>query len=206
MTELSTASLSQNPLLARAALRHHLRVPDGSALIDDEGRAAAPLEVALALMAALGGGLCFGAVIALGGGVGVGADGGALVRLAPALLAGAGIAGVLTLPPLYLVTALRGRSSTAAQMLASASIGPAVFGLWLGAAAPLLLLFSLAADAAFARSLLGLSLAAAGLAAGGIAVVRRSRRLGAGGPGVLVLLGHYLLTAWTALVLASHLA
>lgn len=116
------------------------------------------------------------------------------------------LATLLTFPPLYLLTTVRGRTPGLARLLAVAVAGPAIAGTALGASSPLLLLYALTGeiDASFALLAVGLALAAAAL--GALGAVKNARRVGPQSPGALVILGHYTLTLWTAMALALHLS
>lgn len=200
-----------------AGLRGHLACPDGSALVGDGGHAAEPVALAAALGAAVvgGGSWLVAAVLGL---LPLGLDpagataAGDAARGLGAALGGVLLAGLLTLPPLVLLSTLGRREGSLHQVVAAATVGPAVCGAWLGATAPVVLLYAPTAHggepgegvATFLLLVLALGLLA--FVQGGVAAVRRARRAGAASPGVAAVLVHYLLTTWTALVLTLHLA
>lgn len=198
----SPTLVRDNPLLARLALRHHLLVPDGSALVSEEGHPGAPLALATALAASLVGGGAFQAATLVGLQDGLGAP---LRSLAP-VLGGLLLSGLLTLPPLYLVSALGRRTGSLRQVAAGAAVGPAVAGAWLLASTPVVLLYApTASDAPAAFGLLVGVLGLLSFLGGAVAAAQGARRAGAASAGVMVILAHYLLAAWTALVLTIHL-
>jgi len=129
-------------------------------------------------------------------------DGGGLVDLAlvPPL------AVLLCFPPLFLLTALRGRAPRALDLLGVALSGPTVAGVALGACTPLLLLYRLTGEVGWAYGLLVAALLSLGLLAGLRAAISNQRRAGEGSPGALVVIAHYGLTLWTAAVLALRLS
>jgi hypothetical protein len=191
-----------HPLQARLALRRHLLHPDGSALLGDAGEVPGALALAAALATSLLGGVAFFGAASLGS---VGATGSPLDALSAGVV-GALAAGVLTLPPLFVANALGRREGGVQEVLASASVGPAVAGAWLLASTPLLALYGSTASEGRLWGLLVLGLAGLALVNGMLAAVSRARRAGLRSPGAPAVAAHYLLTAWTALVLALHLA
>ncbi len=195
-------SLAAHPLLARRALREHLRFPDGSALLGDRGQGAPPVVVA----AALGLGLLGGGAFLLSGALGTGVAPTRAAELLGAALGGGLVALVLTLPPLLVAHTLRGASGSLSLAVAHAGIGPSVTGLWLLASTPLLALYATTGAVGLAWPLLVYGLIGAAIWHGLFATVRRASRSGGAGPGALVMGLHFLLTAWTALVLSIHLA
>lgn len=157
--------------------------------------------VPLAVNAALGmaGAGAFFAV-AFGG---LGEGGGGLplhLLLAPPLAA------ALTFPPLFLLTGLRGRAPRVLDLLAVSVAGPTVAGLALGASVPLVLLYRLTGELTWAFGLLVAGLLTLAFGAGLRGALANQRRAGESSPGIPVVLGHFLLTLWTALVVALHLA
>ncbi len=199
---------STNPLIARLALRRHLLHPDGSVLFGDSGEVPDPLALSAALAASLVGGVAFFGTVALGASGPLGSGGlvGSPLDALAAGLAGVLAAGVLTLPPLFVVNALGRRDGGMIEVLASASVGPAVAGAWLLASTPLLALYGSTGADGFIWWLLVLGLSGLALANGLLAAVDRARRAGQRSPGAPAVAAHFLLTAWTALVLALHLA
>lgn len=195
-------SLSAHPLLARRALREHLRFPDGSALLGDHGQGAPPVV----LGAALGLGLLGGGAFLLSGTLGTGVAPARVAELFGATLTGGLVALVLTLPPLLVAHALRGASGPLSLAVAHAGVGPSVSGLWLLASTPLLALYATTGAVGLAWPLLVYGLVGVAIAHGLSATMRRASRSGGAGPGALMMGLHFLLTAWTALVLSIHLA
>jgi hypothetical protein len=191
---------------ARAEFYAVLSNPDGPLT---EGAKPRPLAVAASTAVGLAGAGAFLAVLAAGfatttmaSSVGVGT----VIEDALVLAAVPPLTFVLSVPPLYLATALRGRAPGLLRLLAVASAGPAAAGTWLGATAPLLLLYlmtGMSVDYAFGLLALMLGLMATGLGAWG--AVRTGRRVGPQSPGLVLVLAHYAFTLWTGLVLAIHL-
>ncbi len=145
--------------------------------------------------------LTFGVGLAFGEGLAADPDVAArLLRLA----AVPPVAALLAFPPLVLVTALRGRSVGLLRLAGVAVGGATTAGLWLGAAAPVLLLYALTGeiDAAFVVLTVGIALVS--VVAGAVGAVCNARRAGEGSPGPLVALAHYALFGWTALILTAH--
>jgi len=191
------------PLPARATLRAaaltYLRNPD--AVLPLKGRLH-PVQVGVAAaLGMLGAGVFFavalGSVSDLGGPETVG-------RLLDLALVPP-LAVLLSFPPLFLVTALRGRAPRPMFLLAVALSGPTVAGLALGASTPLVLLYRLTGDVGLAYGLLVMALFSLALMAGLHAAVSNQRRAGQWSPGALVTVAHYGLTLWTAAVLSAHL-
>lgn len=198
-----------HPPNARLALRRHLLHPDGSVILGDEGEVPDILVISAALASSLVGGVAFFGTAALGVADAMGFAGGS--STSPMSVLAAGVlgslaAGVLTLPPLYVVNALGRRHGGMIEVLASASVGPAVSGAWLLASTPLLALYGSTGAEAGIWLLLVLGLAGLALVNGLLAAVDRARRAGLRSPGAPAVAAHFLLTAWTALVLALHLA
>lgn len=115
------------------------------------------------------------------------------------------LAVLLCFPPLYLLAALQGRPAGALELASVAVAGPTVAGTWLGASAPLLLLYALTGEVDWAFFLLAAGLAALALLAGARAVVSNARRARPVAPGGFAVFVHYGFTVWTCLVLALHL-
>lgn len=190
------AAAAAGSLQAAAAAflaRPDVVVPEG----EDEGVAPVPLAVGAGLGMA-GAGAFF--AVAFGGVGEVGAGLPLHLVLAPPLAA------TLTFPPLFLLTGLRGRAPRLLDLLAVSVAGPTVAGIALGASVPLLLLYRLTGELTWAFGLLVAWLMALAFGAGLRAAHANQRRAGESSPGVLVVLAHYLLTLWTALVVALHLA
>ena len=135
---MSSPALAQNGLLE--AFIEAIAHPDG--LVADD-RAPAPLAVAAGAALGLGGAAAYAVVLGLGRSTILGGGGGSgdLLSDLVALAAVPPVAALLTLPPLYLVTALRGRAPGLARLFALAASGPAMAGTWMGAGTPLLLLY-----------------------------------------------------------------
>lgn len=189
-----------------APLTRFLRAPDAP----EEGGALSPLQPAAALTIALvGTGVCGAAFgLALDAGAGDG-----LARL-PAFALSLPLAWLLCFPPLLLWTALRGAPIEPLRLAAAASAGPGAVGAWLGAAAPVALLFTLSApraDAmvdlpAIAIGLFAFGLGALALGAGARNAVRAGLSLRLRAPGSFFLLCHYGLVLWTAAILFFRLS
>jgi len=191
------------PTSATAELIATLAHPDGPL---EEDRPPRPLRVAAATAIGLGGAGAFLAVGALGLAAATPVDGGAVGGAAASLVAVPPLTFLLSVPPLYLATALRGRAPGLLRLMALGSAGPTAAGTWLGATTPLLLLYLMTggqSDVAFV--LLGLLLGAMAVAAGVWGAARASRRAGPQSPGLAVALGHYGFSLWTMLVLSIHL-
>ena len=200
MTSPATAAHSMAPLT------RFLRAPDAP----EEGGALSPTHPAAALtIALLGTGVC-GAAFALALDAGAG-DG--LARM-PAFALSLPLAWLLCFPPLLLWTALRGAPIEPLRLAAAASAGLGAVGAWLGAAAPVALLFTLSADRAvgfpelpdIAIVLFGLGLGALALGAGARNAVRAGLSLRLRAPGSFFLLCHYGLVLWTAAILFFRLS
>lgn len=116
------------------------------------------------------------------------------------------LAAVLSVPPLFLLTALRGRAPGLLRLLAVAAAGPSAAGAFLGAATPLSILFALTGGGPpGALLLLGVLLALLAVVVGGWAAACAATDAGPQSPGLLVALGHYAFTLWAGLVLTVHL-
>jgi hypothetical protein len=184
------------------AARAFLSRPDG---ILSENGATPAVEVAVRACIGLTGAAVFFAIVVAG-----------FVSVSPEL-PGEGVASLwrlmavpptatlLSFPPLVLVAALQGREPNLARLAGVAAGGPAMAGTWLGAGAPVLLLFLLSGEIDAAFALLALGLCLVGGMAGAVGAVRNARRAGASAPGALTVLAHYALFGWTALVLSLHL-
>ncbi len=188
-----------------AGLRSHLLAPDGRALLAD-GRAATPLTLAGAALGAMCGGGIFGAVLCLAAAM---ADPGSLsagsISTLPGLLLAPALAALLTLPPLYLIHALRQREGDLHQLIAAVSVGPTVCGAWLLAGSPLLLLYALTGTANVGFYVLAFLLASMSFGAGGIAATKIARRNPRVSPSAAALTAHHALFFWTTGLLAVHL-
>ena len=189
---MSQAVVATSPPRELAA--RYLAQPD---LVVPEGARVRPVSLAVAVAAGMAGAGAF-FWVAFGGldGVGVPVD----MLLAPPLAA------ALTFPPLFLLTGLRGRSARLLDLLAVSVAGPTVAGTALGASVSLLLLYRLTGDLTWAFGVLVVGLMWLAFVAGLRAALANQRRAGPSSPGIPVVLGHYLLTLWTALVVAIHLS
>lgn len=199
---MPSPALAQNGLFE--AFVEAIAHPDG--LVAD-ARPPAPLAVAAGAALGLGGAAAFAVVVGLGRSTILGGGGsGDLLSDLLALAAVPPVAALLTLPPLYLVTALRGRAPGLARLFALAASGPAMAGTWLGAGTPLLLLYLLTGgDTGLSFGVLGLLVGLLGVAAGLWSAARTARRAGPQSPGPLVMALHFCFTLWTGLVLALNL-
>lgn len=191
------------PLSASAELVATLSHPDGPL---EDGVSPRPLRVAAATAIGLAGAGAFLVVGSFGLASATPVEGAAVGTAAVSLVAVPPLTFLLSVPPLYLATALRGRAPGLLRLMAVGSAGPTAAGTWLGATTPLLLLYLMTggqSDVAFV--LLGLLLGAMAVAAGAWGAIGASRRAGPHSPGLAVVLGHYGFSLWTVLVLAIHL-
>ena len=167
-----------------------------------------PLAVAAGAALGLGGAAAYAVVLGLGRSTILGGGGGSgdLLSDLVALAAVPPVAALLTLQPLYLVTALRGRAPGLARLFALAASGPAMAGTWMGAGTPLLLLYLLTGgDTGMSFGVLGLLVGLMGVGAGLWSSARTARRAGPQSPVPLVMALHFCFTLWTCLVLALNL-
>ncbi len=183
-----------------SALRGYLAAPDAVLPL---GRAPDPMSLAAAAAVGLAGLGLFAALAALGTCGGVTAAGASRDPLTAVLIPP--ISALLCFPPLYLLVTMQGRRPGFMRLAAVASAGPTVAGVWLGASAPVLLLYLLTGEVDWAFRLLTAGLALLAVAAGAGAALRNARRAGPSAPGGVAVLAHYFLAIWTALVLARHL-
>ena len=183
---------------APGALTAYLRSPD---VVLPDGEPTPPLPMAVAIAAGLSGMALFSSTV----GIGILSHGQRSLDW-PALMVIPPLVAVLSVPPLLLISALLGRAPGTIKVIGVAASGPTITGACLGAASPLVLLYALTGqiDASFVLLVMGLTLTAT--AAGAWGALKNSRRAGAASPGRLIVLGHYLFTLWTALVLTLHLA
>jgi hypothetical protein len=193
-------SLPNRPGGAAAAF---LARPD--AVLPPDG-AARPLDLAVRTALGLGGAALFCAVLAAGIASAAPGDAGDLGASLLRLAAVPPVAALLSFPPLVLMAALQGRETGLVKLAGVAAGGPVAAGIWMGAAAPVLLLFVLTGSVDAAFGLLSVAIAGGSVLAGAIGAVRNARRAGETAPGAFTVLGHYGLFGWTALVLALHLA
>lgn len=185
---------------APLVLRRHLLRPDGSAMLPDDGSPVGARGLSVGLCVAMSGSLSFMANMALG----LGAGPVEAVDALAATAAGCLLAGVLTLPPLVVVNALARREGGLSESLAAAMVGPSVGGAWLLAGAPLLALYASTGGEGPAMVLMLAGLFLVALVSGLRAAVHRVRAAGSRAPAALPVAIHFLLTVWTALVLALH--
>jgi len=122
------------------------------------------------------------------------------------LLAAIPLTAVLTLPPLYLISSLRGRVLPLRMLAAVGLAGPMIAGSALGASAPLLGLYAMTGELAVGFFLLLIALVGLAVVLGGIGARRNAARAGDADPGPILGTAHYLLTLWTAAVLALQLS
>lgn len=164
-----------------------------------------PRAVAVRTAAGLAGAALFVATFAIGIATAAhGPDADELARLLR-LAAVPPVAAALAFPPLVLVTALRGREVGLLRLAGVAAGGPTIAGLWAGAASPVLLLYALTGEIGTAFALLTAGIGFVAAIAGAIGAVRNARRAGDANPGPAVVLAHYALFGWTALILVAHL-
>lgn len=172
-----------------------------------------PVTPAAALAVALGGSALFTAAMAAGAG-GVSAENAVdgLSR-APALLMAVPLAQLLCFPPLFLISTLRGRTTSPLRLGALAVAGQAAAGAVLGAAAPVIAMFSLSGPShrgegvpELAVLLLGVGVVMAAFLMGARNTLRASSSAGDASPGGFTLLAHYFVSAWTSAILLYHLA
>ncbi len=169
-------------------------------LVVPEGGRSKPLPLAMACAAGLvGAGLFFGVAFS-------GVDAELASGLPLHLVVAPPLAAMLTFPPLFLLTGLRGRAPRMLDLLGVSVAGPTVAGAALGASVPLLLLYRLTGDLTWAFAVLVAGLMVLAVGAGLRAAVANQRRAGPSSPGMAVIVGHYFLTLWTALVVAIHLS
>lgn len=199
-------SFASSPALAPVA--RFLAAPDAPG----DG---SPLEPAAALATGMVGTALFGGALAWAVGSGGLSGEGSGMSLLPAFLVGVPLAQLLCFPPLFLWTTLRGATVPPLKLATVAAAGPGALGAWLGATAPVFLLYSLSGPVAEGRweslpaiavGLLGLGAAAAGLFVGARNAVRAGRHAGAGMPGAMALLSHYAFVLWTTAILVARLA
>lgn len=174
------------------------------AVLPPDGHAS-PRVLAIRTALGLGGAALFCAVLATGIATTAPGDAGALGTGLLRLAAVPPVAALLSFPPLVLMAALQGRQVGIATLAGVAAGGPVAAGVWMGAAAPVLLLFVLTGEVDAAFGLLSLAVAGGSVLAGAVGAVRNARRAGAAAPGAFTVLGHYALFGWTAFVLSLHL-
>lgn len=137
------------------------------------------------------------------------------LSVVPAFLVGVPLAQVLCFPPLLLWATLRGQSVPPIRLAAAATAGPAALGLWLGATAPIFLLYALTGDApvgidshlpVVAIMLLAVLTVMVGLWIGAWNALRAGLALGLEAPGGLARLMHYAIVLWTTAILVFRLS
>ena len=183
----------------RAAILSHIERPD---LVVDEHGQTSPLALAAATSIGLTGVGVFTALLILSADI---RFSGRAVAEILSLLSVPPLTALLTFPPFYLACALRQRAANLQTLLAIACSGPLIAGTTLGAASPLVLLYLLTGDLNIGFYLLVLGLMGLAVLLGGIGARQNAKRTGASDPGHLIVIAHYLLTLWTALVLSAHL-
>lgn len=190
-----------NPVGAAAVA--FLARPDAVLPADGGAR---PLELAVRTALGLGGAALFCTVLVAGIASAPPGDATTLREGLIRLAAVPPVAALLSFPPLVLMAALQGREIGLVRLAGVAAGGPVSAGVWMGAAAPVLLLFVLTGTVDVAFGLLAVGTAGVSVLAGAVGAVRNARRAGEAAPGAFTVLGHYGLFGWTALVLALHLA
>ncbi len=204
-----SASLVSSPVLAPFV--RFLTAPDAP-------RGEHPLEPAATLAAGMAGvGLFAGALawaIQSAEVVGMGGDG-APLQVVPAFLVSVPLAQLLCFPPLYLWATMRGKTVSPVRMAAAAAAGPGALGAWLGASAPIFLLYALSGPVGLERSqdmplvailFLAFLVVSVGLFLGARNAVRAGANVGLEVPGPLVRLAHYAVVLWTTAILVIHLS
>ncbi len=206
---LAEVPLHANPLSSPLApLGRFLAAPDAPS-------GEHPVEPAATLAVGMvGAGLFGGAAswalssVSLGGG----SDGDPLT-LIPAFLLGVPLAQLLCFPPLYLWSTLRGVLVSPVRMASAATAGPGAMGAFLGATAPVFLLYGLAAPpheewslAPLATGLLIVLTVLVSLFIGARNAVRAGENVGLRSPGALVRLAHYAVVLWTTAILVLYLS
>ena len=182
----------------------------------DAPRGVSATEPAAALAAGmLGTGFFAGALTwALGSGLS-GADEGVSLSVVPAFLVGVPLAQVLCFPPLMLWATLRGQSVPPLRLAAVATAGPGALGLWLGATAPVFLLYGLTGAApdgidrhlpVVAIGLLAAGTVMVGVWVGALNALRAGLAVRMEAPGGLARLIHYVIVLWTTAILVYRLS
>ncbi len=199
---MPSPALAQNGRLE--AFVEAIAHPDG--LVAD-ARAPAPLAVAAGAALGLGGAAAYAVVVGLGRSTILGGGGsGDLLGDLLALAAVPPVAALLTLPPLYLVTALRGRAPGLARLFALRPQCPAMAGTgWGPARRCCCSTCSRGETPGCPLVCWGCWWACWGVAAGLWSAARTARRAGPQSPGPLVMALHFCFTLWTGLVLALNL-
>ena len=200
-------SLASSPVLAPFV--RFLSAPDAP-----RGVVASEPAAALAV-GMLGTGLFAGALgWALDAGLTDG-GGGSPLSVVPAFLVGVPLAQVLCFPPLLLWSTLRGQSVPPLRLAAVATAGPGALGLWLGATAPIFLLYGLTGAAPegidrhlplIAIGLLAVATTMVGVWVGALNALRAGRALRMEAPGGLGRLLHYVTVLWTTAILVYRLS